>query len=298
MADGTHRQYVRRPFGPVIRPRAPRSSPCWTTTPRPPATTPPAAGCPRRGRGPCRPRAGAPDRPHPPGHRLRHRTRHRTARPPPPRAAGVRRRRSYGTALMARQRIGAVVLADARRLPLPDGTVDAVSAVRLLHLLRGDDHPVRAVVAEAARVLRPGGVFVTTVDKAAGQDVGGNIDAVLAPHLGARPVDAAALVAGYAAGHGLEPAGEAGFAGHGQGRTPLRTARSRTPWPTGPVPSRMPGSHPAASAARSTASRSPSRCGWGYAPGATHPTVRPPCWSARTCSTGRSADVCSTRCRR
>lgn len=205
---------------------------------------------------------------------------------------------SYGTALMARQRIGAVVLADARRLPLPDGTVDAVSAVRLLHLLRGDDHPVRAVVAEAARVLRPGGVFVTTVDKAAGQDVGGNIDAVLAPHLGARPVDAAALVAGYAAGHGLEPAGEAGFAGHGQGRTPLRTARSRTPWPTGPVPSRMPGSHPAASAARSTASRSPSRCGWGYAPGATHPTVRPPCWSARTCSTGRSADVCSTRCHR
>ncbi|MGW4227896.1 class I SAM-dependent methyltransferase [Streptomyces sp. NPDC004980] len=132
---------------------------------------------------------------------------------------------SYGMALMARQRIGAVVLADARRLPLPDGTVDAVTAVWLLHLLRGDDQPVRAVVAEAARVLRPGGVFVTTVDKAAGQDVGSDIDAVLAPHLGARPVDAAALVTGHAAGHGLEPAGEAGFTGHGQGRTPLRTAR-------------------------------------------------------------------------
>ncbi|MFC8228177.1 class I SAM-dependent DNA methyltransferase [Streptomyces sp. NPDC057287] len=132
---------------------------------------------------------------------------------------------SYAMARLARQRIGAVALADARRLPLAAGAVDAVSAVWLLHLLRGDG-AVREVVAEAARVLRPGGVFVATVDKDAGHDVGSDIDAVLAPCLSTRPADAAGLVTGYAGRFGLEPAGEAGFAGHGQGRSPLRTARA------------------------------------------------------------------------
>ncbi|WP_329235327.1 class I SAM-dependent methyltransferase [Streptomyces sp. NBC_01460] len=130
---------------------------------------------------------------------------------------------AYGMARLARQRVGAVALADVRTLPLATGTVDAVSAVWLLHLLRGDG-VVREVVAEAARVLRPGGVFVATVDKDAGHDVGSDIDAVLAPYLSARPADAADLVTGYARHVGLEPAGDAGFAGHGQGRSPRRTA--------------------------------------------------------------------------
>ncbi|MGP3756222.1 class I SAM-dependent methyltransferase [Streptomyces sp. IBSNAI001] len=132
---------------------------------------------------------------------------------------------SYGMARLARQRIGAVVLADVRRLPLPAAAVDAVSAVWLLHLLRGDG-PVREVVAEAARVLRPGGVFVATVDKDAGHDVGSDIDAALAPYRSSRPADAADLVTRYARTCGLEPVGEARFAGHGQGRSPLRTARA------------------------------------------------------------------------
>ncbi|MFF2136559.1 class I SAM-dependent methyltransferase [Streptomyces sp. NPDC058193] len=132
---------------------------------------------------------------------------------------------SHGMARLARQRVGAVALADVRRLPLAAGTVDVVSAVWLLHLLRGDGL-VREVVAEAARVLRPGGVFVATVDKDAGHDVGSDIDAVLAPCLSARPADAADLVTGYAGHVGLEPAGDAGFAGHGQGRSPRRVARA------------------------------------------------------------------------
>ncbi|MGW5421909.1 class I SAM-dependent methyltransferase [Streptomyces sp. NPDC003943] len=120
---------------------------------------------------------------------------------------------------------GRAVRADARRLPLPDGALDAVSAVWLLHLV-----PFAAeIVAEAARVLRPGGVFVTTVDKDAAHDVGSDIDAVLRPH---RAPDAgsdrADRVTAYAAAHGLAPvpgpASGTTFTGHGQGTTPRRTA--------------------------------------------------------------------------
>ncbi|MEU9361100.1 class I SAM-dependent methyltransferase [Streptomyces sp. NPDC048301] len=132
---------------------------------------------------------------------------------------------SYGMARLAYERTGAVALADVRRLPLASRTVDAVTAVWLLHLLRAEG-VVRDVVAEAARVLRPGGVFVTTVDKDAGHDVGSDIDAAQAPFLSPRPADAVALVTGYADGCGLEPAGEAVFTGHGQGRTPRRAARA------------------------------------------------------------------------
>ncbi|MFD6276148.1 class I SAM-dependent methyltransferase [Streptomyces sp. NPDC060209] len=132
---------------------------------------------------------------------------------------------SHGMARVARGRIGAVVLGDVGRLPVADAALDAVSAVWLLHLLR-EEGRVREVVAEAARVLRPGGVFVTTVDKDAGHDVGSDIDAVLAPCLSSQPADTAGLVTGHAARAGLERAGEAAFAGHGQGRSPRRTARA------------------------------------------------------------------------
>ncbi|MFF8971094.1 class I SAM-dependent methyltransferase [Streptomyces sp. NPDC014995] len=117
---------------------------------------------------------------------------------------------------------GAIVRADSRRLPFPAGRFDAVSSVWLLHLA-DSDADVRAIVAECARVLRPGGVYVTTVDKAAAHNVGSDIDAVLAsrPRRAAR--DKAALVASYAAACGLVPAGQSGFPGRGQGRSPRRT---------------------------------------------------------------------------
>lgn len=129
---------------------------------------------------------------------------------------------SPGMARMAAGRVEGVVLADARRLPLPDASVDAVSAVWLLHLVPD----ARTAVAEAARVLRPGGVFVTTVDKDAGHDVGSDIDAVLAPYRTARAYDRAARIEAFAAAHGLGPAGETHFTGHGLGRSPRRTAQA------------------------------------------------------------------------
>jgi ubiquinone/menaquinone biosynthesis C-methylase UbiE len=71
---------------------------------------------------------------------------------------------SLGMLRVAAARLpGRVVAAAADRLPFADGSVDLVTAVWLLHLL-----PIEVadrVVAEAARVLRPGGTLVTTVDK-------------------------------------------------------------------------------------------------------------------------------------
>ncbi|AIS01452.1 class I SAM-dependent methyltransferase [Streptomyces glaucescens] len=116
---------------------------------------------------------------------------------------------------------GAVLRADARRLPFADGTFDAVTSVWLLHLLPGPA-AVRAVVAECARVLRPGGVWVTTVDKAAGHNVGSDIDAVLAARPRTPAADESAAVEAHAAAHGLLPAGRTRFPGRGQGRSPRR----------------------------------------------------------------------------
>jgi SAM-dependent methyltransferase len=115
---------------------------------------------------------------------------------------------------------GAVVRADCRRLPFQDCSFDVVSAVWLLHLL--DD--AGPVVAEAARVLRPGGVFVTTVDKAAAHHVGSDIDALTVTYGTERATDGADRVTAQAAEHGLVPGGAARFRGHGQGRTPRRVA--------------------------------------------------------------------------
>lgn len=129
---------------------------------------------------------------------------------------------TYGMARRAADRLpGAVLLADSRQLPFPDATFDAVTSVWLLHLVDGPDE-VRAVVGECARVLRPGGVYVTTVDKAASHNVGSDIDAVLATRPRTPALDAAASVEEYAAGHGLRPAGRGRFAGRGQGRSPQR----------------------------------------------------------------------------
>ncbi|MFF9767991.1 class I SAM-dependent methyltransferase [Streptomyces sp. NPDC014636] len=117
---------------------------------------------------------------------------------------------------------GAIVRADSRRLPFPDGTFDAVTSIWLLHLLPAAED-VRAVVAECARVLRPGGVYVTTVDKASAHDVGSDIDVVLAARP-RRPVpDAAGTVTAHATRYGLRPAGHAVFRGTGQGRSPRDT---------------------------------------------------------------------------
>lgn len=71
---------------------------------------------------------------------------------------------SHGMLTVARGRLpGRVAVAEGDRLPVRDGSCDVVTLVWLLHLL---PVPVAdAVLAEAVRVLRPGGYLVTTVDK-------------------------------------------------------------------------------------------------------------------------------------
>jgi ubiquinone/menaquinone biosynthesis C-methylase UbiE len=59
---------------------------------------------------------------------------------------------------------GRVAAGHADRLPVADASVEVVTMVWLLHLL--DVPTADRVLAEAARVLRPGGHLVTTVDKA------------------------------------------------------------------------------------------------------------------------------------
>ncbi|QNN52149.1 class I SAM-dependent methyltransferase [Nocardioides mesophilus] len=71
---------------------------------------------------------------------------------------------SHGMLRVAADRLpGRQLQAVADRMPVRDGSVDVVTVVWLLHLL--DVPTADRVLAEAARVLRPGGHLVTTVDK-------------------------------------------------------------------------------------------------------------------------------------
>lgn len=103
---------------------------------------------------------------------------------------------------------GAAACMDAARLAVADTCVDVVTMVWLLHLVP-DAEPM---IAEAARVLRPGGHLVTTVDKAAANGV-----------VRDDPADDRHLVTRLAWAHGLEPAGETRFVGIGQRGEPVYT---------------------------------------------------------------------------
>ncbi|GGO88205.1 class I SAM-dependent methyltransferase [Wenjunlia tyrosinilytica] len=128
---------------------------------------------------------------------------------------------SSGMARMAADRLsGGVVLADSRRLPFRTASLDAVCAVWLLHLVA----QAEAVIAECARVLRPGGVFIATVDKDAGHDVGSDIDELFAPFRTRQAFDEGELVLAHGARHGLRADAETSFVGHGQGRSPRAAA--------------------------------------------------------------------------
>jgi septum formation protein len=109
---------------------------------------------------------------------------------------------------------GHVAAADASRLPFADYRCDAVIAVWLLHLLDDSD----LVLAEVARVLRPGGVFITTTEKtessryAAGRTPADRRSQDALPHLVAR-----------AAQYGLHLDGATTFPGPTKGTVPPAT---------------------------------------------------------------------------
>ena len=121
---------------------------------------------------------------------------------------------------------GRTLNADATRLPIGTGRVHAVTLVWLLHLLP-DAAPV---MAECARVLAPGGVLVTTVDKDDSYDADdddiGRVLGSYPPRGGpAVATDDRARLDDLACNLGLTPYAEARFVGHGQGRSPNAVAR-------------------------------------------------------------------------
>ncbi|HEY4454920.1 MAG TPA: class I SAM-dependent methyltransferase [Pseudonocardiaceae bacterium] len=131
--------------------------------------------------------------------------------------------RASGMAVLAGSRLpGRVVLGDAAALPLADASVDAVTTIWLLHLIPREVSA--AAIASAARVLRPGGTLVTTVDKNDGHHrTGSDVAEILWPqrkNLFHPNPDHRARIVELGARHGLRLAGEAEFAGVGQGRSP------------------------------------------------------------------------------
>lgn len=102
---------------------------------------------------------------------------------------------------------GRVIRADAQSLPLRTASLDAVTAIWLLHLLT-DANPL---LTEVARVLRPGGLFITTVDKSAAT----RLTTGAAPRP-TWPADNCALLTLQGARHHLHPTAATSFIGHGQ----------------------------------------------------------------------------------
>jgi SAM-dependent methyltransferase len=133
---------------------------------------------------------------------------------------------------------GRITLGDVTRLPVASGSVDVVTMVWLLHLLA--EAEVAAAVAEAGRVLSPGGLLITTVGKNdAAFDLADDAAAVLGP-VRARfdrvQTDRLDRVLAVGGRHGLTLAAQTIFVGIGQGLSPRRWRKRLTgdamPWIT------------------------------------------------------------------
>ncbi len=101
---------------------------------------------------------------------------------------------------------GCTMRMTAARLGLGNATFDTAIAIWLLHLTRNPE----ALIAEAARVLRPGGRFVTTVDKSAAQGIRRE-----------NASDALPRVITACQTQGLHRAGATSFVGEGQPGQPV-----------------------------------------------------------------------------
>jgi SAM-dependent methyltransferase len=138
--------------------------------------------------------------------------------------------RSPGMAAMAAQRRrlpGRIAVGDATRLPLASGAADVVTMIWLLHLLGNADS--EQVITEAARVLSPGGLLITTVNK---NDAAYLADSDMAKLIwplraAASPPQSDGLgwVRHVGGAHDLSPVAETTFTGTGQGLSPREQAR-------------------------------------------------------------------------
>lgn len=154
--------------------------------------------------------------------------------------------RSPGMAAVAAGRLpGRVVVGDGTGLPLGAATADVVTMVWLLHLI--DERASARAIAEAARVLRPSGLLITTVNKNDAMYAGADDAAVLTDRVrGMAEVpqtDDFDRVVRIGGEHDLAPDTETTFTGFGQGITPLawrkRLASGYVPWVSRAGPGRM-----------------------------------------------------------
>jgi ubiquinone/menaquinone biosynthesis C-methylase UbiE len=143
---------------------------------------------------------------------------------------------SAGMAAVAAGRLpGRIALGNVTRLPLATGSVDVVTMVWLLHLLGAAD--VAAAVAEASRVLGPGGLLITTAGKndapfSQADDAVAIVGPVRARFDHAQTDRLDGLCA-TGSRQGLTLAAQTTFVGMGQGRSPRRWRRQLT---TGALP--------------------------------------------------------------
>ena len=156
--------------------------------------------------------------------------------------------RSAGMAGVAAGRLpGRIGQGDATRLPLASGSLDVVTMVWLLHLLPAE--AAAQAVAEAGRVLAPGGLLITTVfknDAPFSPETSDDAAAILAPvraKFGSRPTDALDRVAAAGEPHDLTLAAQTTFAGKGQGQSPrhwrTQLAEGELRWATAAGPDRV-----------------------------------------------------------
>ena len=144
--------------------------------------------------------------------------------------------RSAGMAAVAAGRVpGRITLGSVTRLPIAGASIDVVTMVWLLHLL--DSADVAAAVAEAGRVLRPGGLLITTVgknDAAYGADDAASIVGPVRARFDGEQTDRLDRVLALGGRHGMTLAAQASFAGLGQGLSPrrwrTRLTRGAMPW--------------------------------------------------------------------
>jgi SAM-dependent methyltransferase len=133
--------------------------------------------------------------------------------------------RSAGMAAVAAGRLpGRIILGGGTRLPLLSESARVVTMIWLLHLLNRADSA--SALAEAGRVLSPGGLLITTVGKNdAAYGTADDAAAILAPVRASfdhDQTDSLSRVLEIGRGDGLALAAQTTFTGIGQGLSPRR----------------------------------------------------------------------------